>query len=377
MSRLLIRGGLLLTPTEERFTDLLLEGNIVSRVGPCPSDDASQVLDASGCYVTPGLIDLQVNGTPECNFWSELKLDKIQALSEKMIAAGVTSILPTLITGSMDRLCTNRDFLKKEIGLSCESASKNGQQIIRMPGLHFEGPCLSPKKPGVHPPENLQPLELSVLKQLVDDSCKLMTFAPELDPSAACINFLRESGVLCSLGHSDANFEEAKKAFAAGVQMMTHVFNALPALHHRAPGAVAAAVLDRNVICCLIPDGLHVVPPMLDLVYRLKGANKTILVSDIAAVGTSTGSLVGSSLLLSDGVRNMVDWGICSFTDAVKMATYNPAAALKLEDKIGQLKPAAFADVLIWDRQSLAIKHVIFNGSVLGQKMQKGEAVKA
>lgn len=377
MSRLLIKGGLIVTPTEERFTDLLIEGSTISRVGPCQSQSEDvQEVDAGGCYVTPGLFDLQVNGTPECDFWAELRLDDVLALSNKMVGAGVTSILPTLITGAMERLCKNRDFLKKEIGFSCESASKKGQQLVRMPGLHFEGPCLSPKKPGVHPPEHLQPLELSVLKTLVDDSCRLVSLAPELDPSGACIKFLREASVLCSLGHSDANYEEAKKAFAAGVQLMTHTFNALPPLHHRAPGAVGAALLDRSISCCVIPDGMHLVPPMVDMVYRLKGTAKTILVSDIASVGTSTGSLVGSSLLLSDGVRNMVNWGICNFTDAIKMASYNPAAALKLEDKIGHLKAGAYADVLLWDRKTLAIKQVIFNGQVLGQK-SRGEAVKA
>ena len=368
MTKLLVRNGLVVTPTEEWFTDILIEGNKIAHVGTCSKAEGCRVIDAEGAYVTPGLFDLQVNGSPECDFWTDLNVDKLSALSRTFLREGVTSILPTLITGDLKQLCKNRDYLQTEFGFSTSSALKKDEQFIRMPGLHFEGPCLSPAKPGVHPPEHLQPLELSILKTLVDKSCKLMTIAPELDKSGACIKFLREAGVICSLGHSNANFEEANEAFSRGVTLMTHTFNALPPLHHREPGAVGAALLNKSIDCCIIPDGLHVLPAMIDLVYRIKGLEKTVLVSDIAAVGTSQGTLVGSSLILSEGIRNMVNWGICDFASAIRMASYNPARLLNLENEVGQLKPGAFADVVLWDRKSMQIKQVIFNGSLIGEK---------
>lgn len=373
MSKLLIKGGLLITPKEERLTDLLIEADKIVRLGQSTDEIVSEELNelnAEGCYVTPGILDIQVNGGPGCDFWAELSKEKIADFSEKLIARGVTSILPTLITGDMARLKANRDFLKPDLGL-CRQSSGTAQ-LVRMPGIHFEGPCLSPQKPGVHPKEHLKALKREVLNQFIDSSCKLVTLAPELDPSGEALRYLLDMGIVCSLGHSNATFEEAKQAFACGVRMMTHTFNALPALHHREPGAVGAALLDKHVDCCVIPDGLHLAPAMLELVVRTKGVDKTILVSDVAAIGTSQGGLVGSSLILDQGVRNLVKWRICNFADAIRMATYNPARSLKLEDSIGQIKPGAYADLLLWDRETLAIKQVIFNGNLV----QSEQAVK-
>ena len=365
MTRILIKGALLVTPTEERLTELLVEDGKIKQFGAPQDPAAIKVIDASDCYVTPGLFDLQVNGGPECDFWAELSKDKLKAFSDGLLAAGVTAILPTLITADTGRLLKNRDFLKAELGLDREGP------LLRMPGIHFEGPFLSPAKPGVHPPEHLQALTVENLKNIVDESCSLITLAPELDPDGNCIKFLRERNVVCSLGHSNADFVQAKRAFDLGVQSMTHTFNALPPLHHRNPGAVGAALIDSRINCCIIPDGLHVLPPVLELIYRVKGFDKTILVTDIAAVGTNQGGLVGSSLVLDQGVRNMVNWGICNFAQAVRMASYNPARLLQLEKSIGSIHPGAHADLLIWDRKSLEIKQVIFKGKVLDRSSKK------
>ncbi len=374
MSKLLIKGGLIITPTEERMAEILIDGDKIEKIGAIESSDAENLveIDASDCFVTPGLFDLQLNGGPECDFWEELSRDKVANLSHRLISAGVTSILPTLITGDMARLKKNRDFLRADIGME----SKSGKDpLLRMPGIHFEGPCLSPRKPGVHPAEHLQPLNVAVLKELIDDSCKLMTVAAELNPDGDAIKFLQEKSVIASLGHSNATFEEAKNAFSQGINVMTHTFNALPSLHHREPGAVAAALINDQVNCCVIPDGLHVVPAMVELIFKIKGAAHTILVSDAAAIGTSQGGLVGSSLSLDQGVRNMVNWGICNFADAIRMAAYNPAKLLQLEDQIGQLKAGAFADIIIWDKETLSIKQVIFNGMQVSRS--KSEKVRA
>jgi N-acetylglucosamine-6-phosphate deacetylase len=363
MTSLLIKGGLVITPTEERMTDVLVEADKISSLSPGQIPEGAVEVDASACYVTPGLFDIQVNGGPECDFWGELSKDKVAKFSKRLISTGTTSILPTLITGAIDRLKKNRDFLKPDLGLARAQTAK-ANSLVRMPGIHFEGPCLSAKKPGVHPPEHLKPLELSVLKEIIDNNCRLITLAPELDPSGACLKFLQEHSVVCALGHSNATFEEAQTAFARGCSAMTHTFNALPALHHREPGAVAAAFLDDDVTCCVIPDGLHVVPPMVELVVRVKKAAKTVLVTDMAAIGTSQGGLVGSSLMLDEGIRNMVKWKACTFAEAIRMASYNPAKLFKMEDQIGQIKPGAYADLVLWDRETLEIKQVIFNGSL-------------
>jgi len=366
MSKLLIKGGHIITPTEQRITDLLVDGNRIAAIGPCSEAQTIEV-DARDCYVTPGLFDIQVNGGPGCDFWAELNWESIGSFSQSLLSSGVTSILPTLITGDMARLKSNRDFLKEQLGLPGKRSSEE-KPLVRMPGIHFEGPCLSPKKPGVHPVQHLKPLEKEVLQELVDENTKLITMACELDPDGNCVRYLAEKNVAVSLGHSNATFEEAQQAFAQGVKIMTHTFNALPPLHHREPGAVGAALLDKNVHCCVIPDGLHVAPPMVQLLLQMKGIEHTVLVTDIAAIGTSQGGLVGSSLVLDDGVRNIVKWQIASFAEAVRMASYNPACLLGLSDLIGNITPGAFADIVIWDRKTLQIKNVIFDGKILNRE---------
>ena len=360
MSELLIKGGLVVTPTEERFCDLLIVGNRIAALGTeLQVSENCRVIDAAGAYVSPGLLDLQVNGGPDCDFWAELSLERVRAFCRRFLESGVTSFLPTLITGSLERLKTNRDFLKPLLGLNNQA----GSGYCRMPGIHFEGPCLSPQRPGVHPVEHLQALELSVLEELIDSASVLMTLAPELDPSGDCLHYLKEHSVIASLGHSNASFEEARLAFSRGVNLVTHLFNAMPPLHHRQGGACLAALLAESVHCCLIPDGLHVQPEIIELVLKCKGVENTVLVSDIAAIGTSRGGLVGSSLVLDQGVRNLVEWGIAGFSESVRMASYNPACLLGLEDELGQIKPGAFADIVLWERQGLLIRKVIFDGA--------------
>ena len=191
-----------------------------------------------------------------------------------------------------------------------------------------------------------------------------MTVAPETDPTYECVDYLKSRHISLSLGHSNATFEEAQNAFDKGIRLMTHTFNALPPLHHRAPGAVVAAMLDDRVSCCVICDGLHVDPQAVKLLLKVKGVAKVILVTDAAQVGTKEGGLVGSSIDLSTAVRNVTRWGAASFPEAVRMATVNPAKAMGMEKRIGQIDPGHCADLVVWDKHSLAIRYVIVAGRV-------------
>jgi N-acetylglucosamine-6-phosphate deacetylase len=149
---------------------------------------------------------------------------------------------------------------------------------------------------------------------------------------------------------------------------MTHTYNALPPLHHRAPGAVGAALLDKDVYCSVICDGLHVDPAMVELILKCKGADKTILVSDAAYIGTSQNKLVGSSIVLKEAVTNLVYWGLTTFAEAITMASYNPAKALGFDGIIGHIAPGKKADLLLWHKETLKPEHVILNGQLITQK---------
>ncbi len=217
----------------------------------------------------------------------------------------------------------------------------------------------------MHGKQFIQPLNLAVLRKLTDDAVKLMTIAPELDPSCATIDYLKEHHIAASLGHSNATVEEAHRAFDRGVRMVTHTFNAAPPIHHRNPGAIAAALLDDRVSCALIADGKHLDPQMIKLVFRLKGATQVILVTDAAQIGTTGGGLVGSSITLSEAVLNIVDWQVASFVEAVRMATWNPAKAIGIDKEVGRLDIGMKGDVLVWNQNPLGLKHVILGGQLV------------
>lgn len=369
MNRLILAGGTLITPSEERFTNLTIVNGIIEEITNATEANDAEVLDVSGCYVTPGLVDLQLNGGPACSFWESPTADEVERLCDHLVTAGVTTFLPTLITADIAHIRKNLEFLE-QLGVGKNRSAGASYGMVgrcksRMPGVHLEGPCLSPLRPGVHPPQWLQPLNRAVADELICPSVVMMTVAPELDPSGEVVNYLANREIVISLGHSNATFEEANQAFDRGVAMITHTYNAMPPLNHRAPGAVMAALLDDRVSCAIICDGLHVDPAAVKLLLKCKGVDRVILVTDAAQIGTTGGGLVGSSIDLCDAVRNLVAWRAASFADAIKMATLNPSRSLKVEDKVGQLKPGSCADIVIWDKESLQIRKVFSSGKIV------------
>lgn len=369
MNQLALVGGTIITPLEERVADVFVQNGIIQKLDTSSdSNSSTEILDVSQCYVTPGLIDLQLNGGPGCDFWQEPTAQDVSALSRHLLSAGVTTFLPTLITADIGHMRKNIEFLES-IGVG-QSGSASSFGVVtgcqaRMPGVHLEGPCLSPQRPGVHPANWLQPLSKNLLSRLISPSIKLVTLAPELEPSHEGVRYLQSCAIEVSLGHSNATFEEAQSAFEQGIKLVTHTYNAMPPLHHRAPGAVIAAMLDDRVTCCVICDGLHVDPPAVKLLIKTKGVDKVILVTDAAAIGTTGGGLVGSSINLDEAVRNVVTWGAATFAQAIKMAAFNPAATMGWLDRIGQIKEGNCADLVVWDRKNLSIKAVIAAGLIV------------
>ncbi|MBU6453530.1 MAG: amidohydrolase family protein [Cyanobacteria bacterium REEB67] len=367
---LVIKGGRVITPHEERFTNLWLEnGRIIGLadklVQLLPDRDEAdfEIYNAAGQYVTPGLIDLQMNGGPSCDLWADPTVSELDSLRLELASKGVTSFLPTLITDDLVHLRKNIDFL------TAQGADRKpvddlpaGSAMARMLGLHLEGPCLSPERPGVHPRKHIQPFTVDVLKQIITPAASLITAACEGDIDGKAIGYLKKSGVTVSLGHSNATYEEANQAFDRGATLMTHTFNALPPLHHRTPGAVGAALLRDSIVCCLIADGLHLSEPACAIILKMKGCKKAVLVTDRAKIGTSKGGLVGSSISLDEAVQNICRWGLASFAESVAMASANAAAAIGLSESIGSLKEGLPADIAFFDEHNLEVTGAIVGG---------------
>jgi N-acetylglucosamine-6-phosphate deacetylase len=370
-----ISGGRIITPLEERLTDLwLMDGKVLglgdrldqlegSAKTESWRDSDFEVFDASGLYVTPGLIDLQMNGGPACDLWQDPSQGDLKNLRLELASRGVTSFLPTLITDDLVHMRKNIDFLAAQ-GASRSLATQSGG-MARMLGLHLEGPCLSPQRPGVHPQNHIQPFSLDVLRRIITPDISLITAACEGDADGKAIAYLKESGVTISLGHSNATLEQANLAFDRGVALMTHTFNALPPLHHRNPGAVGAALLRDDVVCCLIADGLHLSPQACEIILKLKTPQRAILVTDRAHVGTSQGGLVGSSISLDQAVQNICDWGLATFAQAILMASTNAARAIGLAAQIGQIAPGLPADLAFFNINSLAVEGAMVGGAMV------------
>jgi len=302
-------------------------------------------LDVQGDWISLGGVDLQINGAlglafPEVTGEHSEKLNQI---GQFLWQQGVSDFLPTLVTTSLENIHRSLKIFADF------SPPENSAKPL---GIHLEGPCLNPEKRGAHPSEYLLPLTLDQMKQILGDYAefvKVITLAPELDPTGEVIPYLTSLGITVSLGHSQATFEQAKLAFAQGATMVTHAFNAMPGLHHRDPGLLGAALVNPQVYCGLIADGIHVCPTMIEILWRANSQN-IFLVSDALAPlglpdgiypwdnreievkqGTArllNGTLSGTTLPLLAGAENLVRWGICELGEAIGLVTEMPRKAL-------------------------------------------------
>lgn len=301
---------------------------------------------------TQGAIDLQINGALGIPF-NDLNRDRAAKLPEIcrfLYQQGLDGFLPTLVTASIEQFHRSLFFLAEAIVHQKQNPDPHEAKIL---GVHLEGPFLHPDKRGAHPEQHLLPLNLDTLRQVLGDYTdiiKLVTLAPELDPSGETIQYLRDRNIIVSLGHSTANAEQTRTAIAQGATMVTHAFNAMPSLHHRDVGLLGEAILSDQVWCGLIADGVHVSPEMIKLLYRMK--KQIFLVSDALAPlglpdgtypwddrqitiqnGTARlpdGTLSGTTMPLINAVNNLVQWNACTASQAIDLVIYMPRHAMNL-----------------------------------------------
>jgi N-acetylglucosamine-6-phosphate deacetylase len=242
-------------------------------------------------------------------------------------------------------------------------------------GIHFEGPFISKERRGVHPAEWIQPPSAATLDRFLKaaaGNARMITIAPEVPGADPCIDAARAAGLVVSIGHTDASYEQARAAMARGAQSATHVYNAMRPFSHRDPGVIGAVLTSPEINAELIADGVHVEEAAMKLLLLAKGAAHVTLVSDgLSATGmpdgkymlggfevtvsggvcrNAEGVLAGSTLTLDRALRNIVALGT-SLEDAVRMLTLNPATLLGIEFKKGSLRVGADADILLLDRE--------------------------
>ena len=350
-----------------RDAAVVIAGDTIRAVGPAAklAGDLPVRRMPEGVWLTPGFIDLQVNGGGDVLFNDRPTEEAIATIAAAHRRFGTTALLPTLITDTPATMRAARD--------AAAAAMRRQPSVL---GIHFEGPFLSEKRAGVHDPALMRspnPDDLAFLTEPFP-GVTLVTLAPEI-VSAGFIAALAKAGIRVALGHSAASYEETHAALAEGLCGFTHLFNAMPPMSAREPGPVAAALEAPDAWYGLIVDGAHVAPAMLRL--ALRGLGRPLLVTDaMPPVGGKQGDfalqgrpvrlrdgrltdgegrLAGSVLDMASAVRNCRRLLDLPLTEALAMASAAPAAALGLGDRLGRLQPGYRADLVALDPDNVEV----------------------
>lgn len=315
-------------------------------------------------YLLPGFIDIHVHGGNGEDFMDADKqvLDTITAYHSSQ---GTTSMLATTMTAPKDSIERVLDEVHRYMSQDMPYA--------QLEGVHLEGPFISPAWPGAQNPEHIVLPNISWMKDWVSrfpGSIRQLTLAPEREGAIPMIHWLCEHGIIASLGHTDATYEQVELAVEAGLNHAVHTFNAMTPLHHRKPGVVGAVLSDSRIDAELIADGIHVHPAVISILAQLKRDHNLILITDaMSATGLEDGNytlgdlpvvvqggvarledgvtLAGSTLTMIRGFRYLVQKVGLSITEASLAASYNPAKSLNIQHRTGSLEAGKQADVLL------------------------------
>ena len=345
-----------------------------------PRDYAQDVtiINGAGKSLIPGFIDGHIHGANGADVMdaTEAALDKI---AEVLPKEGTTSFLATTITRPKQEI---------EAALANVANYPNKPGYAEVIGIHLEGPFIEKSKAGAQPIEHILPPDIDLFQQwqkVAGEKIKTITMAPEHDPNGTLIQYVSQSGVNVSAGHTKSGFADIKKAAKHGVAQLTHLCNAMTGIHHRDIGAVGAAFQLTELRAELIADGIHLSPEMMQIVYNNIGSERLILITDAMRAKClqagnyelggqpvtvsktrallESGTLAGSILKMNDGARNMLKLSHVEIGNIIEMASVNPAKQIGMYDKKGSITVGKDADLLLVD-DDLSIGYTICRGRV-------------
>ncbi len=367
----------LYTPHEE-IPDALLfvEDGLITTVSSRAQKEIPQnatvvdlTKDFARAILAPGFVDIHMHGGAGLDVMRATAAELPQ-LNKFLTTHGVTGYFPTTVAAPLDQTCRALEKLADAIATAAISSNDNAGQA-RPLGIHLEGPFLSHKRRGVHPPEYLVEPTLAIFERLwqaARGQVRMMTIAPELPGALEVIAEAARRKVCVSIGHSDAELDAARAGVRAGARHATHTFNAMRPLDHRDPGILAEVLNDRQLSADIIADGIHVAPEVVQLFLHAKGIERAVLITDATAAAgmpdgtyqlgplqvevkdgrcTMDGKLAGSVLTMDLAVRNVTKFAGWSLQDAVRTATLNPARAAGLAGDHGVLAPGAEANLVV------------------------------
>jgi N-acetylglucosamine-6-phosphate deacetylase len=374
----------LFTPTEEMHHPLLVveDGRVTELFSLSGTNSYHNfpLVDFGDATLTPGFLDIHIHGGAGLDVMLAAP-SELPRLGKFLTTHGVTGYFPTTVAAPLDATCKALDHLANAI--EAAESGANDSVEARLLGIHLEGPFLSHKRRGVHPPENLLEPTIAIfdrLWQAARGHVKMLTIAPEIPGAMEVIPEAAKRGVCVSIGHSDAEMPIAKAAVTAGARHATHTFNAMRPLDHREPGIIGEVLSDDGITADLIADGIHVDPAVVKVFLEAKGTERAVLITDgISATGmpdgryklgpievdvkdgkcTANGSLAGSVLTMDRAVRNVTKFSNWGLRDAVRAATFNPAKAVGLSGNYGVLAAGARADFNVLSFEGNVIKTIV------------------
>lgn len=357
----IVRGGKVLPETV-----FLYEGERIVGVSE-EIPQGAKIIDGGGLYLSAGLIDQHIHGY----MGEDTMTHSPQKAAAELVKNGVTAFLPTTMTMDKETISVAMERIRTAM------KEPKGARVL---GCHMEGPFIHPDKKGAQNGDYIVAPDMEMVEPF-EDVIKIVSYAPERDAGHAFAKGLRTKGIVPSVGHTTATYEEAKGAYDAGAMSTTHFFNAMPSLHHRDPGVIGAA-LEGDAYIELIADTIHVNPHLFPILARLKKERLCLITDCMEAGGLPEGryalggqpvevkdrqarlldgTLAGSVLKLNEGVRNMAAYGEVSLAEALMMATENPARLLGIGDQMGTLLPGTLADFILLD-ESCRIRATFVGG---------------
>lgn len=323
--------------------------------------DAYDIIEFDG-YVSPGFIDIHVHGAGGADTM-DCSAESLKTISEKLIQSGTTAYLATTMTMDQDTIEAALNMVRTYMA-DQEDKAYPGSEIV---GVHLEGPFISPSFKGAQAAENIQAPTTTWIKPYFD-IIKIITLAPEMDEDFKFIREMKDSGVVLSMGHTGCDFETACSAYDAGVEHVTHCFNAMSGLHHRNPGAVGATFA-KPFTAEIITDGIHVHPGFFDTFIRIKTPEKVVLVTDAmraSFLGDGTYDLGGQEVTVNGGAPRLNDGTIAgsvhrmdqalinviehtgyALHEIINMLSLNPAKRIGLDGVMGSIQAGKFSNFVL------------------------------
>ncbi len=351
---------------------VIIKGGLIDAV--CPQSELAtdlKTVDLAGANLSPGFIDLQLNGCGGVMFNDDISADTLHTMHMANLQSGCTSFLPTLITSS------DQD-MNAAIKAAREYQTSHQHHSL---GLHLEGPYLNPERKGIHNIDYIRPSTAEMIDTICQNSDVIakVTLAPEKNDHEH-IRRLTDAGILVSIGHTNATYQQARQGFDAGIRFATHLFNAMTPSVGREPGVVGAIYDTQDVYAGIIADGFHVDYANIRIAHKIKG-EKLVLVTDATApaganmdyfifVGKKVyyrngkcvdenGTLGGSALTMIEAVKNTVEHVGIALDEALRMATLYPAKAIGVDNKLGRIRKGMVANLTAFDRDFNVLKTIV------------------